>query len=316
MKNLFFLLTLSFSVFVNAEVVMPRPYPSVKNGMVVYPEGNGRKEISKPCPKYNYDCNTDQIQKIRDSVYDEDVRCEQERCPNRLILKGYPYHKSFLACPKETPLMDKNGKCYSCDTENNQIELLENYDNPCPGRKTFKPVNGKTLEPYPNKIKLAPSCSTDNPLLIQEGYYARCIDCNDEFENYPRVISKKDCDVCTNRTYISGWCVNGTKEKPLAVWKTVKNGNVYAKVKENFSCDTDEDIRMNYFEADWCSMVCPNRFRMDKNTYPVAAYCIKKTIPNYIRSFWKKNCFIVILLGIISLFLLPRILRKMFAKND
>ena len=79
MKKILLLLSLFFPLFVNAEVAKPLPYPTVKNGLIIYPEGNGRKEISKPCPKYNYDCNTDQIQKIRDSAYDEDVRCEQER---------------------------------------------------------------------------------------------------------------------------------------------------------------------------------------------------------------------------------------------
>ena len=311
MKKIIFLLTLSFPVFVNAEVSKPLPYPSIKNGMVIHPEGNGHKEYSYPCPKYSYDCNTPQIQKIQYIPDDISIRCEQERCPNRLILKGYPYQKSFLSCPKETPLMDKNGKCYTCDIENS-IELPENYNNPCPKRKTFHPTDEKTLRRYGNeKERLAPTCSPDKPLLIQEGYYARCIECDDEFENYPRVISKQDCDVCSNRTYFSGWCVNGTREKPLVSSQWVQDGKGYRKKQQNVSCDTDEDILMDYFGSDWCSAVCPNRFRIDPFTYPVKSYCVKKTLANHIRNFWIHHWLKIILFGIISLFLLPKILKKL-----
>jgi hypothetical protein len=284
MKKFIFILTLTFPIFANAN-----------------------PENSDPCLKYdqNY-CNEHYIH----NLYGIELFCEKERCPNRLIIEDKIFYRSFLACPDNKPLMDKNGRCYSCEDEK-IIEILEHYKNPCPKRKTFYPVNERTLEKYESEGKrLAPSCSPDKPLLIQEGFHARCIECDDEFENYPRVISKQDCDACPNRTYFSGWCVNGTKEKPLVSAHWVQDGRGYQRKQQNVSCETDEDILMNYFGSgsDWCSAVCPNRFRMKVTKFPnVYAFCVKKTVANHIRNHWLK----IILFGIISLFLLPKILKKL-----
>ena len=336
MRRTFLLLTISTllvttqGVFANNSLpALPTLSPSKTIGFT----RNGQY-VQIECPWYNqnYDCNDNhpvslyiayknKPNNFETCYLDED---EQKKCPNRIIIKDtrnkeWAEYKSFLSCPQETPLMDKNGTCYPCNVENNQIELLENYHNPCPNRKTFKPVDKETLQQdyYDGIKKLAPTCSPEKPLLIQEGYYARCIECDGEFENYPRVIGKQDCDVCPNRTYFSGWCVNGTREKPLVSSQWVQDGRSYRTKQQNVSCDTDEDISMEYFDSDWCSAVCPNRFRMNVTKIPnVYAYCVKKTILNYIRNFWERYYLIIILLGIVSLFLLPKILTKIFSKKD
>ncbi len=280
------------------------PYPEVKDGIVTYPAFDKYESFSEPCPKYYTDCDDPKWYNVDISNHDVDIRCEKERCPNRLFIsipgvKGNSYYRSFLKCPVETPLMDIRGKCYACNTTE-KLELGENYDLPCPERRTFYK---KTSENSDKKRLLLPNCSNDRPLLTTNfSENGRCIDCNDT--EYAPVLSKIDCDVCPNRTYLNGLCIMGTKDKPI----------VSDFGKEYLACDTDKDIYM--MKENWCSIICPNRFQLLVHSFPNADYyCVKRTISNYIRSFWEGNFLWLIGLTFIGIFSIPFIIHKFLKRK-
>ena len=207
--------------------------------------------------------------------------CE-EYCPNRSYnlehLESHPStaNCALRECPQNAPLRDKKGSCYSCETQWEYVldadiqncEVCPNryvdQDGNCllKGQKPLKPA----WERYENEPKGAYDtvCPSDKPL---KSWNNLCYSCDTQEEirvdtpcNFDKV---KECNaVCKNREII-----NTAGGNPPSVLKCPEDTPLMDTVGHCWSCDSYENINLQYNE--WkCEGICKGkRFLSEENCY-------------------------------------------------
>lgn len=206
--------------------------------------------------------------------------CE-EYCPNRTYnLENLGSHPStancaLKECPKDAPLRDKVGSCYSCDTTWEYVTDadIQNCD-VCPNRyvdkdgncliKGQKPLKN-AWEKYDNKPYGDDNiCPPDKPI---KSWNNICYACDtkehiivDTECNFDKV---KECNtVCKNREIL-----NTAGGNPPSILKCSQDTPLMDTVGHCWSCDTSEAVNLQYNE--WkCESVCKGkRYLSEYNCY-------------------------------------------------
>lgn len=111
-----------------------------------------------------------------------------ERCPNRYFRASLFEKCLFKTCPKDKPIKDDDGECYSCDELSSIEDVKAEECAKCPNRKM---KNGQCI---------LLECLSDNPMRSEDG---SCLPCEEGF--FGR-ISETECAKCPNMKMINGKC--------------------------------------------------------------------------------------------------------------
>ena len=200
---------------------------------------------------------------------------------------GWCCNASSQCCPWHKPLVDKNGKCYSCDneagvdvtgvTENCSVcserEIAQNYSTKlcvlkCPKDKPLKGSNGKCYNcndetvvtmytPFnycstvcPNRTAGGASGMYCSISCSPDAFYdieGKCHSCDEE--SAISVPNEAECSKCSQRTLYGQFCVLDCPQN------MIRNAEGIC-----VSCTVQDPIKMTSQASDnYCETVCPNR---------------------------------------------------------
>ena len=223
----------------------------------------------------------------QDILTGSQVCCTSDRwagpycCPS--TMNGYCCNVAGdQCCPWFKPLIDKNGKCYTCEEENGvDVTGVNENCNACPGREIWnnkcvlpcgeneiRGTNGKCYSCNdPNPIEMDDAinrCASTCPNRVANGYFNRrcsipceegtftgnngkCYSCDEEQNINVNNVSHDGCERCSNRTLYTDVCVLDCGENKFRG----DDGKCY-------SCDYPDPIAMNNANG-YCNHVCSNR---------------------------------------------------------
>ena len=117
-----------------------------------------------------------------------------EICKNRETYKDFNSISKLKECPKNFPLRDIGGRCYSCNEETLYVLSMEDCLI-CPNREVKK---------FDDEFECYLKCPSKHPMRYSKVYEEEtCHDC------FTRIVDfdEEECSKCPNRKYVDGKCV-------------------------------------------------------------------------------------------------------------
>ena len=231
-----------------------------------------------------------------DQATGEKVCCPSEKRAGPMCCSskqnGWCCNTGGQCCPWHKPLVDKNGKCYSCDNEaaidvtgvtencsacsNREVINDKSCVLKCPMDKPFRGQHGmcyscdneSSLEMYghslcseicPNRQKVDRFCA----LLCSENMFyssnGTCYKCDD-----PSIVSmssktKDQCNICNN------------PKRTLYTTQSYSGGTIYSCILDCpkgqfrggdgqcYDCSHEDPVDLLLYDATYCQEACPNR---------------------------------------------------------